>query len=91
MRLEDTAKLMTSEDYKERFIAEYVQVIIRLTRLSILLRKVNNGESCFTPTCPISLLKDQYSAMVRYSLVLSKRAEIEKIKLPSIDAIKSEQ
>ena len=89
MRLEDTAKLMTSEDYKERFIAEYVQLVIRLTRLGMLLRKVNNGEdpSCFTPTCPISLLEDQYMAMVRYSHVLLKRAEIEKIELPSIDEV----
>ena len=93
MRLEDTAKLMTSEDYKERFIAEYVQAAIRLTRLGLLLNKVNNGEapSCFTPTCPISLLEEQYSSMVRYSLVLFQRAEIEKIKLPSIDDIKSER
>lgn len=93
MRLEDTSKLMTSEDYKERFIAEYVQVAIRLKRLDVLLRKVNNGEapSCFTPTCPISLLKDQYTAMIRYCYVLLKRAEIEKIELPSIDESKSEQ
>ena len=93
MRLEDTAKLMTSEDYKERFIAEYVQAAIRLTRLGLLLNKVKNGEapSCFTPTCPISLLEDQYMAMLRYSYVLLKRAEIEKIELPSIDEIKSEK
>ena len=93
MRLEDTAKLMTSEDYKERFIAEYVQAAIRLTRLGLLLNKVKNGEapSCFTPTCPISLLEDQYMAMLRYSYVLLKRAEIEKIELPSIDESKSEQ
>ena len=89
MRLEDTAKLMTSEDYKERFIAEYVQVAIRLMRLGLLLGKVNNGEapSCFTPTCPISLLEDQYKTMLRYSFVLIQRAEIEKIELPSIDEI----
>ena len=93
MRLEDTAKLMTSEDYKERFIAEYVQVVIRLTRLGLLLNKVKNGEapSCFTPTCPISLLEAQYMAMLRYSYILLKRAEIEKIELPSIDEIKSEK
>ncbi len=93
MRLEDTSKLMTSEDYKERFIAEYVQAAIRLTRLGLLLNKVKNGEapSCFTPTCPISLLEDQYMAMIRYSYVLFKRAEIEKIELPSIDEIMSEQ
>ena len=93
MRLEDTAKLMTSEDYKERFIAEYVQAAIRLKRLDRLLSKVKNGEapSCFTPTCPISLLEDQHFAMIRYVYVLFKRAEIEKIELPSIDEIMSEQ
>ena len=74
MRLEDTSKLMTSEDYKERFIAEYVQVAIRLTRLGTLLSKVKNGEapSCFTPTCPIYLLEAQYMAMYKYSYALLK-------------------
>lgn len=95
MRLEDTAKLMTSEDYKERFIAEYVQAAIRLKRLGILLSKVKNGEapSCFTPTCPISLLEYQYKAMIRYCNILVCRAKIEKIALPftSIDESKSEQ
>lgn len=89
MRLEDTAKLMTSEDYKERFIAEYVQAAIREKRLSLLLSKVKNGEapSCFTPTCPIYLLEAQYIAMNKYIYALLKRAEIEKIELPSIDEI----
>lgn len=93
MRLEDTSKLMTSEDYKERFIAEYVQAVIRLTRLSVLLRKVNNGEapSCFTPTCPISLLEEQFVTMLKYCKILKHRATIEKIELPSIDESKSEQ
>lgn len=93
MRLEDTAKLMTSEDYKERFIAEYVQAAIRLTRLFLLLSKVNNGEapSCFTPTCPISLLEAQFVTMLEYCHILKQRATIEKIELPSIDESKSEQ
>lgn len=93
MRLEDTSKLMTSEDYKERFIAEYVQAVIRLTRLGLLLNKVKNGEapSCFTPTCPISLLEEQFVTMLKYCKILKRRARIEKIELPSIDEIKSEQ
>ncbi len=37
--LEDTAKLMTSSDYKERFIAEYAQLKIRYERLKYLLTK----------------------------------------------------
>lgn len=93
MRLEDTAKLMLSEDYKERFIAEYVQLAIRTKRLDNILMKVKSGEapSCFTPTCPISYLEAQLSTMYIYVSDLLRRARIEGIDLPSIDESKSEQ
>ena len=93
MRLEDTAKLMLSEDYKERFIAEYVQVAIRAKRLNKVLMAVYSNETpeCFSLSCPISLLEEQYLTMLKYCNILKHRARIEKIELPSIDESKSEQ
>lgn len=94
MRLEDTAKLMTSEDYKERFIAEYVQAAIRAKRLNKVLTAVYGNETpeCFSLSCPLSLLEEQYMTMVKYCNILVRRARIEKIELPrSIDESKSEQ
>ena len=93
MRLEDTAKLMTSEDYKERFIAEYVQAAIREKRLNNLLMAVYSDKTtlCFSLSCPLSLLEEQHLTMLKYCNILEHRAKIEKIELPSIDEKKSEQ
>ena len=93
MRLEDTAKLMTSEDYKERFIAEYVQAAIREKRLNKVLAAVYCNETplCFSLSCPLSLLEEQHITMLKYCNILEYRAKIEKIELPSIDESKSEQ
>lgn len=38
MELADTAKMMLSEDYKERFRAEYGQVAIRYQKLKAMLK-----------------------------------------------------
>ena len=45
MELKDTATLMVSSDYKERFKAEYYQLKIRLEKLKCMLQKWDNGES----------------------------------------------
>ena len=47
MELKDTATLMVSSDYKERFKAEYYQLKIRLEKLKCMLQKWDNGE-CFS-------------------------------------------
>lgn len=39
MELADTAEMMMSEDYKERFRAEYGQVAIRHQKLKAMLEK----------------------------------------------------
>lgn len=54
MELADTAEMMMSKDYKERFRAEYCQVVIRYQKLKAMLEKWDNGELNFTPTCPRS-------------------------------------
>lgn len=44
MELKDTAILMVSSDYKERFKAEYYQLKIRLEKLKCMLQKGDNGK-----------------------------------------------
>ncbi len=52
MNLKDTIEMMQSEDYKERFKAEYYQLEIRTEKLKAMLDKWDAGELSFKPTCP---------------------------------------
>jgi len=45
MELADTAEMMMSEDYKERFRAEYGQVAIRHQKLKAMLEKWDKGRA----------------------------------------------
>lgn len=87
MELKDTINEMISEDYKERFIAEYKQLSIRIQKLEDLLFKINTNQtpSCFKPSCPLSLLEDQLLTMVRYHGVLKIRARYENINLEEVE------
>lgn len=86
-QLEQTIDLMRSESYKDRFIAEYCQLEIRIKRLERVLKSVadNTCPKAFTPTCPITLLEAQFKAMSAYREILIKRALIEEIELPEVD------
>ena len=77
--LKDTAEMMTSEDYKERFRAEYAQVCIRYQKLAAMLEKWDKGELNFIPTCPRSTYNMQIAAMTDYIAVLEARAVMEGI------------
>ena len=79
--LTDTAVMMQSSDYKERFIAEYDQLVIRRTGLANMLKKWCEGNLSFTPTCPRSIYHLQIRAMNDYIAVLEARAAIEGIDL----------
>lgn len=81
MELKDTVKLMNSDDYKERFKAEYLQTKIRHDKLEKMLIKYKAGTLDFTPSCDIGLLDDQLWHMERYLRMLQIRAEAEKIDL----------
>ena len=85
--LSQTVELMSSEDYKERFIAEYAQVKIRYLRLKKVLILVSNktAPGCFTPTCPIEKLAVQLAYMGDYLSILDERAFIEDIDLPEVE------
>ena len=67
----DTVELMASDDYKQRFKAEYYQTEIRY--------EANVVD--FEPKCSIDILKKQASYMGDYLYMLEVRAEIEGIEL----------
>ena len=79
--LHQTVKGMISDDYKERFIAEYKQLCIRLDKLSNVLNQYHNNTLSFTLACPIPLLEIQADDMASYKVTLEERAEIEGINL----------
>lgn len=79
--LRDTVELMTSDDYKDRFLAEYKQLDIRIKGLEAMLDKYKNGVLPFTPKCPYELLYIQLISMSNYRGALIERAKIEEIEL----------
>ena len=81
MELIDTVELMNSEDYKERFKAEYYQIKIRTDKLEDLLEQQKKGTLPFEFTCGPDILHTQYIFMKHYQEVLEDRAEVEGIKL----------
>lgn len=81
MELKDTIEMMNSNDYKERFKAEYQQTKIRYDKLYAMTVKYEAGTLSFTPTCSLELLKDQKKHMGNYIRCLKIRAEIEGIEL----------
>lgn len=81
MELEDTVDLMNSEDYKDRFKAEYFQTKIRYDKLDKMLIKHKAGVLDFTPNCLIEILENQLYYMKQYLDTLRTRAEIEAIEL----------
>ena len=79
--LRDTIEMMNSEDYKERFKAEYYQVVIRYQKLKSMLDKWDNDQLEFTPTCPRSTYNMQITAMTDYIAVLEAKAVMEGVEL----------
>ena len=91
MKLKDTVEMMLSEDYKERFKAEYYQTKERYERLKNFNNKIEAYElldfdkKIFVKEpkhdCPSRILKEQQKRMSEYLHILEIRAVIEKIEL----------
>ena len=81
MELKDTIDLMNSEDYKERFIAEYYQTKIRYEKLHKMFIKYEAKTLNFEPKCSLELLTEQAEHMGLYLKCLEIRAEIEGVDL----------
>ena len=79
MELKDTIKLMTSENYKERFLAEYWQVKIRYDKLKNMVDNWDNLN--FKPICSKFTYNLQLSYMEQYLDILKERAIWERIDL----------
>ena len=81
MQLKDTVELMLSDDYKDRFKAEYYQTKIRYDKLHKMIVKYEARTLEFTPDTPIDILKKQAAAMGSYLYNLEVRAQIEGVQL----------
>jgi len=81
MELKDTVELMSSDNYKDRFKAEYIQTKIRYNKLHNMLTSYDAGKLNFEPSCPIDLLRTQASQMGQYLYTLEVRAKIEDIEI----------
>lgn len=79
MTLKDTVNEMCSDDYKDRFKAEYHQLWLRYKGLTKMLEKWDMDELEFIPTCPRSTYDLQIKAMELYLDVLEARAKMENI------------
>lgn len=88
--MKSTVELMCSENYKDRFIAEYWQTKHRYEKLKALCVKIE-AATCFIPEsalvkepkhdCPLSLLEQQLAAMGNYLHCLEVRSVIEHIEI----------
>ena len=81
MDMRDIIALMTSDDYRDRFRAEYYQTKIRYEKLHQMCVKYEAGTLDFTPDCSLDLLKAQKAAMGKYLLCLEIRAAVEGVAL----------
>ena len=89
--MKDTAAMMTSDDYKERFKAEYYQTKIRYERLKKLNNQIEAAEETALRginaikrpqvDCPHEMLERQQHVMGNYLHILEVRAVIEGIEL----------
>lgn len=81
MELKDTVELMNSDDYKDRFRAEYYQLWIRKEKLNLMLHNWKEGKLSFEPKCSYELLFEQLIYMNNYLIALRERAQIEGVEV----------
>ena len=65
---------MLSEDWKDRFIAEYLQLETRIERLFNYLYEIEINDA--PHECPLGLLSLQLEKMSEYSNILGIEAEL---------------
>lgn len=90
MDLKDTVALMNSDDYKDRFKAEYWQLRHRLDKLNDMLKRYDKSELGFIPDTPILWLKQQADAMQDYLDALSVRCDYENIDVSETESATNE-
>lgn len=85
MDLKGTISLMTSEDWRDRFIAEYLQTKIRYEKLHKLIIQREVGKLDFDTPIPLASWKRQQKSMGCYLLELERQAVLHGIELPSVN------
>lgn len=91
LALSDTVELMQSTDYRDRFVAEYIQTALRYERLKSFTAAIEAAEQWLFSDdidhdCPLEILQKQQKAMGEYLHVLELRAKIEDIDLSDVIA-----
>lgn len=90
IKLEHLVELMESENYRDRFVAEYIQTKQRYEKLKSFNTKIeaavrtsglDNGVDEPLHDCPAGLLREQQAAMGEYLHLLEVRAVIVDIDL----------
>lgn len=85
LTLNDTVELMNSMDYRDRFVAEYIQTALRYEKLRAFNTRIETMEDYdhgeVEHDCPLELLKEQQRAMGELLHILEIRAVIEDIDL----------
>ena len=81
MNLFDTITLMSSEDYKEQFKAEYWQLYWRINELNNMLDCWDSNKLNVSSKVPRYIYEYQLDAMCRYMDMLKVRAKLEKIEI----------
>ena len=76
-----TIQLMNSDDYKERFKAEYYQLVTIYKALKSMLTKWDEGILNFKPTCPRSTYNMQINTIANYIAVLEIRVVMKGVNL----------
>lgn len=81
MTLADTVELMESEDYEDRFKAEFYQTRIRMFKLIDMLDRWDAGTLGFAPASARYLYLMQVKGMGLQLRAMRRRAKAEGIKL----------
>ena len=69
------------EAYKDRFINEFNQLVVRINKLERIIMSAKENTLDFNLSCPIDLLEKQLAIMKDYRAILLQRATIEDIKI----------
>ena len=86
MKLQDTIKGMTSQDYKERFRAEYFQLQNRIEAFDKTLVDYRKGKLKFETKCTLKMMDGQMNTMIMYRTHLEAVAKVEDISLEEVVA-----
>lgn len=84
MELKETIELMSSADWKDRFVAEYLQTKIRYEKLHKLIVRREAGKLDFDTPIPLESWKEQAYHMGMYLNELEKQSVIHGIELPKV-------